>query len=82
MVDHLLNFAHGRHTVADVLSSVGLLQLRLQILCHAMTEFLHGINTSSFEQLGKLRTYTVDAEQVGMVGPAQDELLADACLFC
>ena len=46
-----------------------------------MTELLHGVNTGSFEQLGKLRTYTVDAEQVSMVGPLQNQFLADACLF-
>ena len=82
LVDHLLNLAHGRHTVADVLSGVGLLQFRLQVLCHAMTELLHGVNTSGLEQLGELRSYTVDAEQVGMVGPLQDEFLADASLLC
>ena len=69
-------------TVADVLSGVGLLQFRLQVLCHAMTELLHGVNTSGLEQLGELRSYTVDAEQVGMVGPLQDEFLADASLLC
>ena len=43
-----------------------------------MAELLDGVNAGSFEQLGKLWAYAVDAEEVGMVRPAQNELLADA----
>ena len=82
LVDHLLNLAHGRHTVADVLRCIGFLQLRLQVLCHAMAELLHGVNTGSFEQLGKLRTYTIDAEQVAMVCPLQNQLRTDFRCLC
>ena len=82
LVDHLLNLADSGNTSADVELSVDLLQLRLQVLSHTVTELLDGVNASLLEQLRELRTYAVDAEQVGMVGPAQDQLLADACSLC
>ena len=44
----------------------------------AVAEFLHGIYAGSFEQLGELRTYALDAEQVGMVYPGEDKVTADA----
>ena len=58
---------------------VDFLQFGLQVLGHTVTELLDGVDASLLEQLGKLRAYAVDAEQVGMVGPAQNQLLADAC---
>ena len=79
LVDHLLNLSHSRNTSADVELGVDLLELRLQVLCHTVTELLNGVDASLLEQLRELRTYAVDAEQVGMVGPAQNQLLADAC---
>ena len=62
--------------------SVDLLELRLQVFCYAMTELLDGVDASLLEQLRELRAYAVDAEQVGMVGPAQNQFLADACGLC
>ena len=57
---------------------IDLLQLRLQVLGHTVTELLDGVDASLLQKLGELRAYAVDAEEVGMVRPAQDELLADA----
>ena len=79
LVDHLLYFADGWYTAADVELSVDFLQLRLQVLCHTVTELFDGVDASLLEQLRELRAYAIDAEQVGMVGPAQNQLLADAC---
>ena len=47
LVNHLLNFAYGGHTSADVLLSVDLLQFGLQVLGYAMAEFLDGVDASS-----------------------------------
>ena len=46
-----------------------------------MTELLHGVNASSFEQLRELSCDAIDAHQVSVVGPLQDELAADAGCF-
>ena len=78
LVDHLLNLRDGGHTATDVELGVDLLQLRLQVLSHTVTELLDGVDASFFQQLGELRTYAVDAEEVGVVGPAQDEFVASA----
>ena len=62
--------------------SIDFLELRLQILCHTVTELLDGVDASLLEQLRELRAYAIDTEEVGMVGPAQNQLLADACGVC
>ena len=77
LLDHLLHLRQGGYTAADVVLLVDLHQLRLQILSHAMTELLHGVDASLLKQLSELRAYAVNTEQVGMVGPAENELLAD-----
>ena len=82
LVDHLLYLSDCGNTAADVELSVDLFELRLQVLGYTVTELLHGVNTCLLQQLGKLRTYAVDAEQVGMVRPAQNQFLADFCCFC
>ena len=82
MVNHLLYFADSGDTTADVELCVDLLELRLQVLCYTMTELLDGVDACLLEQLSKLRTYAVDAEQVGVVGPTQNQFLADACGIC
>ena len=61
---------------------INLCELRLQVLCHAVAELLDGVDASLLEQLGKLGTYAIDAEQVGVVGPAENELFADARGLC
>ena len=43
-----------------------------------MLEFLHGVYASCFQQFSKLWADSIDAIEVGVVGPAQDELSADA----
>ena len=78
MVDHLLNLSNRGHTTADVELGVDLLQLRLQVLGHTVTELLHGVDASLLQQLGELRAYAVDTEEVGMVRPAEDQFLTDA----
>ena len=79
LVDHLLHFAHGGYTTADVELGVNLFQFRLQVLCYTVTELLDGIDASLLEQLRELRAYAIDTEQVGMIGPAEDQFLAAAC---
>ena len=46
-----------------------------------MAQFLDGVDTGSFKQFGELRANAIDAEQVGMVGPLQNQFLADAGLL-
>ena len=50
LVDHLLYLADGGNTSADVELCVDLLQFRLQVLCHTVTELLHGVNASLLQQ--------------------------------
>ena len=51
LIDHLLNFSNRRHTATDLELSVDLLQLRLQVLGHTMTELLDGVDASLLQQL-------------------------------
>ena len=82
LLNHLHQFLDGGNAANKMLGVVGFLHLLCEVLGYAMTELLDGIDAGCLEQFGKLRTYALDSEQVGMVGPLQDELLADACLFC
>jgi len=43
-----------------------------KVLGVAVLQLLDGVHAAGFEQFGKLWTDTVDAHQVGQVGPAQD----------
>ena len=47
-----------------------------------MTELLYGVNTSFLEQLGKLRSYTIDTEQISVVSPTENQLFADTSGLC
>ena len=78
LVDHLLDLRDGGHSAADVELGVDLLQLRLQVLGHTMAELLDGVDASLLQQFCELGAYAVDTEQVGMIGPAQDQFVADA----
>ena len=53
LVDHLLNLRDGGHTATDVELGVDLLQLRLQVLSHTVTELLDGVDASFFQQLSR-----------------------------
>ena len=44
----------------------------------AVAEFLHGVHAGGLEQLGELRADALDAEQVRMVHPREDEVVTDA----
>ena len=46
-----------------------------------MLQFLDGVHTAGLQQFSKLRTYTIDAIQIAMVSPLQNQLAADTCLF-
>lgn len=60
---------------------VDLFHLCCEVLGIAMAEFLYGVDTGCLKKFGKLRTDAVDAEQVGVVGPAQNQFWADAGFF-
>ena len=47
-----------------------------------MAEFLYCVYACCFEQLRELGTYAVDAHQVGMVCPSEDELCGNAACLC
>ena len=81
LINHLLYLACGRNAAADVELSVDLLKLRLQILSHTMTELLNSVDASLLKQLCKLWANAIDTEKVGMVRPAQNQFLTDACGF-
>ena len=51
LVDHLLNLGNRGHAATDVKLGVDLLQLRLQVLGHTMTELFDGVDASLLEQL-------------------------------
>ena len=78
LVDHLLNLARSGNASADVELGIDLLELRLQIFCYTVTELLDGVDACLFQQLGKLWPNAIDAEEVGMVRPAQNQFLTDA----
>lgn len=48
---------------------------------NAVAQFLHGVNTGGLEELGKLTGYALDAEEIGMVCPFQNQFLGNTCLF-
>ena len=81
LVDHLLNLARSGNASADVELGIDLLELRLQIFCYTVTELLDGVDACLLQQLGKLWPNAIDAEEVGMVRPAQNQFLTDACCF-
>lgn len=82
MFDHLFEFGYAWHAVAETLLIVYFNELGLKVGSHTVTEFLNGVNASSFQQFCKLTSDTVDAEKVGMVRPGEDELRTDAGFLC
>ena len=46
LVNHLLYLADGGDAATDVELLVDFFELRLQVLSHAVTELLHGVNAS------------------------------------
>ena len=66
---NLGEFSLRRYAIAEVFLVVDLSYLSVKVGRNAMFEFFHGVNTCSFEELGKLTGNAVDAEQVGLVGP-------------
>ena len=78
LVDHLLDLADSGHTATDVELGVDLLQFRLEVLGDTVTELLDGVDASLLQQFRELRTYAIDTEEVCMVGPTEDQFLADA----
>ena len=80
-VNHLLYFACNRNSLYKVLFSIDLFHLCYKIFCIAVCKFLYGVNSCSLKKLGKLRTYSLYPEKVGMVAPFEDEFLRNACLL-
>ena len=66
LCNHLFQFRKRRNTVAEVLFCIHFSYLSVKISRNAMTEFLYGIYTCSFEQFCKLSSNTVDTEEVSM----------------
>ena len=81
LVNHLLDFGLGGHTATQVFLLIDLSHLGGEIGGNAMTQFLHGVNTGGLQQLSELRADAIDTEQVGMVGPLENQFLADAGFF-
>ena len=80
--DHLGDLPYGGDAADEVLGGIGLFELLHEVLGYAVAELLDGIDAGGFEQLGELRAYAFDAEEVGVVGPLEDEFLADTSLGC
>ena len=76
--NHLLDFLDSGDAVGEVLLGVHGLHLGVEVGGDAVAELLDGVHTGGLEQLGELAGDALDAEEVGMVGPLEDELLADA----
>ena len=62
-----------------MLSLIDLEHLHGEILGIPCGKFLHGVDTCSLEQLGELRTDTLNPEKVSVVHPGKDELRAETC---
>jgi len=80
-IDVLLDFLLNGGALAEVLYLVDFEHLGCEVCSVAGTEFLYGIYTGCFEKFGELRAYTFDAEEVCMVDPGEDEVVADAGNF-
>ena len=80
-IDVLLDFLLNGGALAKVLCLVDFKHLGCEVCRIAGAEFLYGINTGCFEKFGELGAYTLDAEEVCMVDPGEDEIVADAGFF-
>ena len=80
--NHLLDFRNRGNAVAEVLGLINLHHLWLEIGSHAVAELFHGVDTCGFKEFGKLTGNTFYAEQVGMVGPFENEFFRNVSFFC
>ena len=78
LLNHGGQFFLGGDAAAEVALGVDFHQTCVEIVGTAVTEFLNGIHAGSLEKFGELRTYAFDAEEIGVVGPTQDEFGRDS----
>ena len=62
LVNHALNLAFGRHAVAQISGFVDIDKFCMKICCHAVAQFLDGVDTRCLKQLGKLSGDAFDSE--------------------
>ena len=75
LLDHFLDFGDSRNSVAEIFLLIDLYHFGLKICCDTMTELFHGVDASSLKKFRKLTSYAIDAEEVGMVDPCENQLL-------
>ena len=73
LLNHGGQFFLGGDAAAEVTLGVDFHQTCVEIVGTAVTEFLNGIHAGSLEKFGELRTYAFDAEEIGVVGPTENE---------
>ena len=64
LLNHTLDLAYGWNAVAEVLCFVGLYELGVEILWHAMLEFLYCVDACCLKEFCKLTCDAVDTEKV------------------
>ena len=77
-VDELLDFGLGGDAAGEMFLLVDFEHLLCEVVGAAGREFLYGVHAGGFKQLGELGTYTMDAEEVSMVDPCEDEFVRNA----
>ena len=78
LLNHGGQFFLGGDAAAEVALGVDFHQTCVEIVGTAVTEFLNGIHAGSLEKFGELRTYAFDAEEIGVVGPTENEFGRDS----
>jgi hypothetical protein len=81
LLNPISDLCGGRQASDQLLTHVDLLKLGVQIFGLALGQLDDCIHPSLFEQIGILRANALDTEQIYVVDPFQDELLADAALL-
>ena len=77
LIYHFLDFSNGGYTFGAMFLFVDFLHGLHEVFGISASKFLHGVDTGSFEEFGKLGTYAIDAEQVGMIHPSQNKVVTD-----
>lgn len=59
--------------VSDLFGVVGFFELELKVVSFAVLQFLSGVHTTLFEQVGHLSANAIEAHQVGAIDPLRHQ---------
>lgn len=75
LLNHFLDFRDSGNSIAEIFLLVYLYHLCLKICSDSMAELFYGVDASSFEKFCELTCYAIDAEEIGVVDPCENQLL-------